>query len=393
MDESLKSIRTIHQILILVSTAIAVFAISIKPVDDIYKEVSTYISFNQHKFSHLVASTHSNEITNQIKDIKALLGVMPNNVPSLTVQFAYNPGGIPSLNQLVTHEGKFDIKKAMRHFKVPEYSSLIKRIISSANLSNKSWYVQLDTLPNEPDSLRVLIFLETQNSRPIEDRLPEILKLKSKSIIQSGVRAGDAYVQNCYARVMAVNPEDVKSVDFLYPEVDQDFYNNPEILSLIRRIANLSMVKAIDFVETLSDEQLKKGGGDEIGLEIVGLKVASKVAVIIAPVILLFLLLYMLALVLHLNKIFAVDKGTANTFPWMGLFTNRFSQVLTITSLVILPVLSASLIVFKSYSPISTKWQLGVIYLISFTLVSVYATWQIFRFQKVVHHGDIIYDL
>lgn len=85
-----------------------------------------------------------------------------------------------------------------------------------------------------------------------------------------------------------------------------------------------------------------------------GLKVHESVALVAGPVVILLALLYLLAHIKH------VDSRSSPSFPWVGLFDDPLSKLLTHTSILVLPLVANASIILRSWNTASPWTWLAI---------------------------------
>lgn len=251
--------------------------------------------------------------------------------------------------------------------------------------SRKYFIVLYNNVPNKPSFAKLSVYIDSTLNY-MKDNFSEtdkFEKLQKKYFSKDSITAKPIFESLCEK---LINENDTLTVDF----IDKKFYteenyagsllNSPEFIPVFDKIRLLTFSSAYKELQSLSDEKQKTGTNE--ALDILGLKVASKTAVIVSPIIIIFLLFYLITLIIHLDIVYSIEKGSVETFPWLGLFSNTFSRIILVLSVWFLPVGSILLLVFKSGLSFVSKLQVSGLYLIIFSIISIIILRKIFQFQK-----------
>lgn len=112
MDESLKSIRAIHQILIIVCAAIGIFAISVEPPENIYDRAKKGIIAIQKGIENEINSPFENKIiVDNIREGNSFQMIIFNNLPKLNLDSVLIQNIFPHDNVMNKSMSKLNIKK------------------------------------------------------------------------------------------------------------------------------------------------------------------------------------------------------------------------------------------------------------------------------------------
>lgn len=98
------------------------------------------------------------------------------------------------------------------------------------------------------------------------------------------------------------------------------------------------------------------------GISFLGLYVEERLAVWAGPLITLALLLFFFVHLLHLNGALLPNHDLLSSFPWIGLFNDTLSRILTHLSVIILPLYADASVLFRSGHFLEWATLLGCIF-------------------------------
>ena len=120
-------------------------------------------------------------------------------------------------------------------------------------------------------------------------------------------------------------------------------------------------------------------------LSVLGLSLNARAVSLVGPALELFMLLYMLALVRHIDFLRAGEKAEIRSFPDVGIVSTGLGLSLLISSLVILPLLAAVIVILQAIH----VWWLKAGTAIGFALVWLTLSWSVLRgLKKLVHASN-----
>ncbi|MCF2502759.1 hypothetical protein L0663_05175 [Dyadobacter sp. CY107] len=148
-------------------------------------------------------------------------------------------------------------------------------------------------------------------------------------------------------------------------------------------VKNLSLESAMQNLAALSAIEVQKGKGD---VDVSGLKVTGDLIYIIGPSILLMLLIYLATLTVHIKSLIKIKEQaeTAQSFPWLALFRNIWSKVISFISLIILPFFVSALIVYKTQLKCELMVTMLVAYLILFVGIGSILVYQLHLLRRKI---------
>lgn len=339
MNESLQSARNIHQIIIVVSTIIGVFALSTKTPLNKYQVALNELDTLQKVMLEVNAF--------RIRSFKQgmVVGLDDTYKRMLEKKTEYNGGGGVAGLTLANIDAQFSSKwhTADSIMLVNPNRSKLGNIILSDHVEQ----FDISDLPLE--------------LHPANDGWEWTMTYHPRASYKYQFGKKDLYRNDPNVKV------------FLFPKLksvwefvkDKDFDQSRVIL------------------QNKADET-KDSGTSQIDLS--GLKVAGELMYLAGPLILLVLLIYLTTLVEHLIAITRTntDAVKAIEFPWLGIFEGRLSENISIISLQIYPAAISIIMVYKSFlgEPYTIVWSL--IYFAVFAFISLYLRLQIVKFRYFV---------
>jgi hypothetical protein len=334
MDESLKTVRLIHQLLIGVSAAIIAFGLS------------------PDKAKQYQAS---------LKELAALRQLSMDDY----VSFA---------RRLVTPQGREKYAAALRRVGFPKTSDpflvqhqlYIERPKEDAPLAEFFRFFKGDTgiiyTEYNPASLKLLPiqYLLSKDCLPTGISLEEGNKATPDSyvLLTRAPRAGTIQVFVAFSRYdgdMNCGLSLPAQIDALTKTVPgshgAEWLNSNKIspstfLVASEQISDLvgakSPVEASKFLED-------KLNAPERDLSFLGIALSETIAVWVGPLVTALLLLFFLSHLRHLVAETVVEDRLFETFPWIGLFRDKLSKILTHSSIAFLPAIANGRLVSRSW--------------------------------------------
>lgn len=117
-------------------------------------------------------------------------------------------------------------------------------------------------------------------------------------------------------------------------------------------VSTMTPTQALQFLQEKSDSSQK-------ALTFLGLAVPKLITVWAGPLILSMITLFFISHVKHLNREAGGNVSFIKTFPWIALFPDSLSRVLTIFSIAIFPIISSGAVVWASANESGTASILG----------------------------------
>ncbi|GLU56119.1 hypothetical protein Dfri01_55800 [Dyadobacter frigoris] len=315
MKESLESARNIHQILIVVCTIVSVFAFSLRP------EMNKY-EIALRELRGIEAAFHDVNIARAERIEKRILGGLPKGSFDFLIDSAY----------------KYKTIKTLKSELTPMWNELDStNFIYAENDNLKKLSVE-----NKHMEMRGLALTPASNSdlwKWERDYYPDC-----------------DYLRACKNKMYYAH---VGTADSLFANITPVWLD----------IKDMPWEDAKQRLVELSSADREKSKGD---VDLSGLKVAGEQMYLIGPGAIIVLLSYLLTLVLHIGRILTLkeDAILASSFPWLALFPNSYSHLLSIFSLVIFPILASGFIVSKSGLPTEISDKIIIIYSILFFILS-----------------------
>ncbi|GAB3918015.1 hypothetical protein [Larkinella terrae] len=361
MKEALESIRNIHQIIIVVCSAMFVFSIGIKSKNTSkYSELKTEAEF-LYKSIETIDSLPAIQVHRFYKD-NGVYKIIKDELGDIDSSFVVTPIGFTRIDLYNSYNSIEEINDDTHSIK--HYYHTLEEILSDKQVQEVYQFDQ--------DSLRVKLLLNKENIR----------KLKKINTVAFYIRnLGNTpylFINFNYGLDNTVEFEILRNFKRAANNTNKKYVSsiliNKKLMEIkgqryiifpkLSTLKGLSMwdyglKKAMSELDDLAEKEEKENTTE--GLEVAGIKVDSAIAGLVAPSIVIFLLWYLLILIIHLKSSFdKTDKEELKKFPWMGLFNNKYSKITFITSLMILPLTTSISLVIKS--DITCKWLLGIFY-------------------------------
>lgn len=128
-----------------------------------------------------------------------------------------------------------------------------------------------------------------------------------------------------------------------------------------------------DIFATLNQKAQEEKQASEQNVTVVGLSLPSTLLTVFGPVLLLTLFLYLWAGVKHIESIKSSDPAMLSTFPWLATFDSRVGVFLLYCSLMVLPLTAIVLSVYSAnFANGVLRLALTAAYLGSISIVAVF---------------------
>jgi hypothetical protein len=367
MEETFKTIRLIHQLIILICTTICIYAISIeKPQND-----------------YQAALEELNKLIPTLQEIKQTEEAFENNY--------YQQNGVVDVFKEV-FKGKIDSNFKIKVAQEDDISKkTLQEIYDILDAKKGNWsfsYNELISfnLPKLKQNLEEI----KQSVTTDQSDINFINLVKSAHFEDDGFDEKGEWVQfntenphirsggyekikaECITEKTKLNVKissDLPIQRNLVVIADGKIITLPKLRIIWNNVRGLDIDGARLELKRQSDIYNQKNQED---LTLVGLKVIGRLAIIVAPILLLFLMLYLLSLISHALKISPSSDDLYTPFPWMGIMNNTVGKIMYFISVCLYPILSCFFIVISSQLNFKIKSELILFYTFPFTLVAIY---------------------
>lgn len=342
MKESLESARNIHQIVIVVSTIIGIFAFSIKQPENKFENALN-------ELRALYATIESvNSYRHDLISSEMLEGLSEEDKSSIDGMLVY---GVSRFNSM---QGKLQ-KDTYLHFKT-------------------NWNLLDSVMIIKPSNITI------SASRGKDFSNDELAFFDGPPVELHPLPLGDKWIWETRYDSLASYKYQFKKVGVLKTGGQAtDFM--PNLRAVWEYVKNLDYEDTRVFLQSKSAEANET---DRNEVDLSGLKVAAEYMYLIGPFVLLSLLVYLTTLINHLISItkLRTHGEKALDFPWLGLFSHSLSDYISIISLQIYPAAVCVILVNKSNlgEPDTIIWSLC--YFVIFAVTSLYLRKQLVTLQR-----------
>lgn len=308
MEESLKAARTIHQIIVIASTAMLIFAMSARAPENQFTIAQDELQRMEEAFNHVpVLFLDPNELRRFYGEKDGFDELMEGQSARPSFLTLYRTG---TLSEIWSAISKL------------RYDPFLPRNIGrSANPTLPAHYT-CDAVPHfGPHSVSVRVICATP-SKPVTVAVTELRRRMylRDSLIEANLRI--------YRLVVFRDPG--------RPDLDREAL--PALRAVWDTVKDLDTASAAATLDRLARESARASSPK---LSVLGLEMQAPTAIVAGPAILIALLLYLYAHLLHIQAIAPGCDATLRTFPWLPLFGSRLSLGLTASTLLVLPSVAA----------------------------------------------------
>lgn len=125
---------------------------------------------------------------------------------------------------------------------------------------------------------------------------------------------------------------------------DRHFYTAESIFPQLRSVWSLVADKVPEEAKQVLSGEVEKS---RRSISFHGVEIDASMVVVAGPLLAVMLFLYLLSYAGHLKRIYHNDTDSFCTFPWLPLFTDRISPTVSFASIVILPFVAFSLLLWR----------------------------------------------
>lgn len=365
MEESLKVVRLLHQLIIIVSATTLIFALS--------------------------AEVPRNEYGDALNELRVVVQTLPD-IPALRAE---------PLMQYYAQNGVVDVLRAEMvdanvTLAAPTDSFVDSFVEPSRNISRlpiEKVYQLFYTLPRQEEqsvwdidleSLRdVVRNFRSKNLGPgnvVFVRFSPSHSDNSKVVVRIG-NVGNDVPHHGSHNIIVKQPWQIAVNRGLVTSTKTGVDALPALRKVWETVRALDVGSAEPVLER-KDHDARRENNTQ--LSVFGLTIRAQLAVIASPLILIALMFYLLAHLLHIQAITVDNEGILDKFPWIALFDTKISVILTYASLWFLPSVATAWLAIAATLDISTKLILGSIYFFAMTVIAMVV---IAKIRSLVRHG------
>jgi hypothetical protein len=156
----------------------------------------------------------------------------------------------------------------------------------------------------------------------------------------------------------------------------------PYSLQTFPEISRMQIADAMRYLASKSEAERKND------LEISSLRIDSATVGWTAPIILGLLLIFFISQVRHLRSVLR-ESASSKDYPWVGLFNDWLGGVIAYATIVVLPVLAESLLAIRVVA-VSKTFRFSAPILVG--MLSIWAGWELHRVRRAmrVHNEPLI---
>jgi hypothetical protein len=383
MNESLKTVNRIHQLIIAVSSAILAFGLSphkTKQYEAALQDVAALrqLSMNEYdRFGDRLVPGGSEDLGGQYAPALKEAGYPKASTKFSVIRQAYfkRPNDDSPLTEFFRF---FDGDSQIVYVRLEPATLKMRQPLSERQVM----YKVLDLNLCEPEAL-VLDIPDNRSGTPQNGRL---VLLKSQPLAETipvflsfARYSGDmncSFLIPAYINSVPVLISGNPAAEWLRSKnlATGSFLRNAR--AFIEQIGPKSPADAYRFLEEKVNEPEKE-------LSFLGITVRKDTAVWVGPSATFFLLLFFVSHFQQLRYPDASDENTLRTFPWIGLFQDHLSKILTYGSVAFLPILSNIVLISRSWG--DTDWKanlVGATITLGITLASLSAAFAIRQVQR-----------
>ncbi len=355
MIEALKTLRLVHRLIIVVSVTFLAFAIT--PTDkDKYMATMKQLRklqkddfFDKYKkYIEDVGIQESEEIKAVLDNVAKSLNVKIEERPRPHLTYVPLPPKTASLAEFLT----FFNKDKTVFIAKPQESELEALLIEK---------LQSDSIKAGENIIGLRFKLLGKPEFVVERKFLIISRIKPITMVLSGKIAHKDGLERPFSlNIQATVRKDETANDWLESHDAKWFVKelekSEEQFPLIR---HKSLGEAMEYLESKLDSEV-----DDI--QLFNLKVSERRVVWVAPVVTFALLLYFLSHIKHLLFLYKNKPDRQlNQFPWISLYPDLLSKVLTFSTVFLLPVAANVCLVFRTLDDFgSLQTFIGIVFTI-----------------------------
>jgi hypothetical protein len=336
VEESLKTVNLIHQIIVGISAAIFAFSLTNDPTPRYTAALDQLTAFRRFSLNDFDEYAHSLLIAKD-RELAAKYRPILSRITRIKLSDDF------SVNQPIYIQRPLADAPMVEIFKFIDGESKIAyprlddteftaSTLDTAIAENKTCEIPADF------QLSLVTLDMGQPAGPTDLKSWTNPEQKSSDVVLIFSKRIDAISSaSClrYAKIKS-NPEFIPgnhAVEWISSKNSGRMLVLRDLRAISGQIASMSPSEASKYLE-------QKADAPKPPLEFLGIAVEQKTAVLAGPLITLLLLLYFMSQVRHLGLGRHASDSVFTTFPWVGLFPDRVSKVLTYSSVVLFPVIS-----------------------------------------------------
>lgn len=378
MKESLDAAKLLFQVMIITAVTLFAFALSIEKKSNIYlqaiNEFKIFIDMREKIYEAQV-----NDLTNYYDTI----GV----TSTLSKLYMIGKKKI-KITSATLLRSPISSSTSISNEKISDISDYIYNLYSDS--AQYAWVVDQDSMPKK---LRNLKF-EFKNSGPVtflltgpSDKSGNITgdELAVQIFPDKDIRY-EGFVARQTGR-KSISAESAKKLliakRLLVIVPGGDPISLPELHEVWSLIGNLRIGEIDLALKKQAEQEALKTDSQ---LDLFGFKVKSKIAAAFGPIALLGISIYFLAHIMHISKIGGNHGKEIGQYPWVALFNDNFSKIITIFLIFALPSGSAVTLIYLSDITSSLK-LIGIIgFFIVHLLISNLLFSNIIKIRHIASH-------
>jgi hypothetical protein len=148
------------------------------------------------------------------------------------------------------------------------------------------------------------------------------------------------------------------------------------------QVRDKDISSAISYLKEKSFQFKNEPKNSEV--DISGLKVTADYIKYVGPFLITALLLYLSSLTEHLIRTYSGRNTEPKSFPWLGLFPDLTSRILTVASILLLPNLVILTLIWKSSLPFVSACLWTLIILLTVGSISIRIVYRLFKLQVII---------
>lgn len=372
LDDSLKSTRSIHRLLISASFVTFLFAISLEPPEDLIVQrdyVSELLEVDFYEYEKYIEqrilefdSVHLLPAANQISEALKARNFFVNNVNNLGEVFSYSPhiskvsvdslavsdiagstlSQLDALNKL-----NIDLDVQIVVPKIDDLPQLLMQFLDTYDAMGSQ--VSLLTLGLEDHSIAAHSFLESKE---------QLLSLYFQITGPYNMGGAPEFYQELKAEVMTIPNTSFKSWLLLKKKTDLFAEDGKRLVFLpklnIPEISGIRDMRMKELIARIDAEKERIGRpGDSQTIKIVGISVPGVLIVFASPLLLFSLIYYLYNHVHHISLTVEEHFEEIKQFSWSPISVRKTWRFDSLSSIIALPVV-AILVLFYQYTQFDT---------------------------------------
>lgn len=355
MEETLKTIRFSHRLLIIACSTILSFIVLHEQNENYYQSALIELQHIKSTLRDIVDVNNSSETNFQAKN-KFLSNFRFQFKDYLDSAFtvSFSPSEFAVINKNGTiiveekvpeNEIKYDItKQKLKHI----HKELISFLSDYKYVKENQFFIEISP-PERLSELQNLLKIDSK----IKSLKTRLLRDSSKNVVDTSavvvvtVQQSNTKILNYQFLLKAVlhnknvNVDTIMMSNGLINIEGKNFEVLPALTKLKNELWDMEIDEALVALNVKSSEWRRNNSDQAIFL---GIHIKERALIYLSPIFLFSLMFYMLSLLLHLVNILDHSEKIEN-FPWMGVIQNIPGKILTWITILILPPLTCILMI------------------------------------------------